>query len=154
GFSGTVGQPIAPLGPSGIVRTGNVSFSISPALPVGLSLDPSTGMIGGTPQLLQEDPAQYTLTMTDMSGSVSLPVTLRVAPKPGPCANPRPATDKPDQISGSSGGDEVHAGKGSDRVTGNGGDDCLFGDDDGDNLQGGQGADQLHGGIGQDTLLG
>ena len=53
-------------------------------------------MIEGTPQLVQEDPAQYTLTMTDMTGSVSVPLTLRIAPKPGPCANPRPATDGPE----------------------------------------------------------
>ncbi|MFL5884522.1 MAG: putative Ig domain-containing protein [Thermoleophilaceae bacterium] len=154
GFDGMVGQPIAPLGPGGIVRTGGVSFSISPPLPAGLTLDPATGVISGVPQLVQEALAQYTITMTDMSGSVSVPVALRVAPKPGPCANPRAATDKPDQITGTSGGDDVHAGKGSDRVTGNNGDDCLSGDDDGDNLQGGAGSDQLRGGIGQDTLFG
>jgi Ca2+-binding RTX toxin-like protein len=153
-FDATVGQPIAPLAPADIVRTGSVSFSISPALPAGLALDPASGVISGTPQVVQEDTAQYTLTMSDLSGSVSVPVAFRIAPRPGPCANLRLGTDRPDQITGTSGGDEVHAGKGSDRVTGNLGDDCLFGDDDGDNLQGGAGDDQLHGGIGQDTLFG
>src|SRR5204863_205633 len=65
GFDGTVGQPIAPLAPGDIVRTGHVSFSISPALPDGLALDPVTGVISGTPKLVQEDTAQYTVTMTD-----------------------------------------------------------------------------------------
>jgi hypothetical protein len=85
----TVGQPIAPLGPEAIVRTGPVTFSIAPALPAGLALDARTGVISGAPTDILEQPATFTLTMTDLAGSIDVPLTLRVAPAPGRCANQR-----------------------------------------------------------------
>src|SRR5262249_52046175 len=43
-----VGVPIAPDVPSGSGGAG-VTYSVSPTLPAGLSLDPATGVITGTP---------------------------------------------------------------------------------------------------------
>jgi Ca2+-binding RTX toxin-like protein len=152
--STTVGQPLPPLGPAGVARTGPVAYSIAPALPAGLVLDARTGVISGAPAAVLDEGAQFTLTMTDLSGTVSVPIRLRVAPRPGPCANPHDGTNAADRIVGTSGGDKVNGGEGTDSVTGMGGDDCLNGEADGDLLYGGDGADQLSGGVGQDILDG
>jgi alpha-tubulin suppressor-like RCC1 family protein len=52
------------------------SYSVSPALPAGLTLDPSTGAISGTPTALSGT-ASYLVTATNVSGSTS--VLLRIA---------------------------------------------------------------------------
>ncbi len=150
----TVGQPIAPLAPEAIRRTGLVSFSVSPPLPSGLTLNGSTGVISGSPSIIVEQPSTYTLTMTDFAHSVSVPVTLRVAPLPGPCANVRDGGGAADKIVGTSGGDKIAAGAGSDTIDGLSGDDCEYGDGDVDTLSGGDGNDQLHGGLEHDSLDG
>jgi Ca2+-binding RTX toxin-like protein len=150
----TVGQPIAPLAPEAIMRTGVVGFSISPALPPGLTLDPRTGVISGSPTDIQEQAGTYTLTMVDFAHSISVPLSLRVTPLPGACANRRDGGGSADKILGTGGGDRVAAGAGDDTVQGMAGDDCLSGDGDADTLDGGDGNDQLHGGIAHDTIDG
>jgi Ca2+-binding RTX toxin-like protein len=150
----TVGQPIAPLGPEAIVRTGPVSFSIAPALPAGLTLDARTGVISGAPTDILEQPATFTLTMTDLAGSVAVPVTLRVAPAPGRCANRRSGSGQADTLVGTSGGDVIEAGAGNDNVQGVAGDDCILGDVGVDTLAGGDGADELRGGTEHDVMDG
>src|SRR5690606_23307264 len=76
----TVGVAIADLTPT---ITGNVdSWSISPNLPDGLSFDPATGTISGTPTAETEN-AVYTVTATNSGGSVSFDVEILVEPELG-----------------------------------------------------------------------
>ncbi|MGX5689965.1 DUF6443 domain-containing protein [Arcticibacter tournemirensis] len=63
----------------------NPAFTISPALPEGLSLDPETGTIGGTP-IATSDATTYTITARNSSGGTgSTTITFAVlngGPKP------------------------------------------------------------------------
>jgi hypothetical protein len=71
----TVGSAIASLNP---IITGNViSYSVSPALPNGLSLNTSTGVISGTPTAVTTT-ATYTVTATNSGGNTSFGVSIRV----------------------------------------------------------------------------
>ncbi len=54
-----------------------VSYSVSPALPVGLSLDTGTGIISGTPTT-QTNTASYTVTATNSGGSTTANVSITV----------------------------------------------------------------------------
>lgn len=73
-ISATIGQAITPDVPT---VTGTVnSFSISPALPAGLSLNASTGVISGTPTSVSAQ-ATYTVTAQNSVGSIS--ATLQIA---------------------------------------------------------------------------
>src|SRR5205085_8570998 len=54
-----------------------VSYSVSPALPAGLSLSTSTGVITGTPTALATT-AGYTVTATNSGGSTTATVTIAV----------------------------------------------------------------------------
>ncbi len=77
--SGTVGTPISSLMPT---VTGTVtSYSVSPALPFGLSLDTSSGVISGTPSAAASS-ADYTVTATNGTGSTTATVTIEVAAAP------------------------------------------------------------------------
>lgn len=70
------GSPIDVLQPSsngGIIT----SYSISPALPVGLSLNTTTGIISGTPTVETES-TRYTVTGANLSGSVSTSFTIKI----------------------------------------------------------------------------
>lgn len=78
--SGTAGQPLS-LGASAVRRTGGVSFSVDPALPDGLRLDPATGVIAGTPSAAAAR-RTYTVTMTDLAGTAQRPLSLEVAAAP------------------------------------------------------------------------
>ena len=71
-----VGLPITSLSPFvvGIVA----SYSVSPALPAGLSLDAATGVITGTPTMLASA-ATYTIKATNASGSTSFGLGIAVA---------------------------------------------------------------------------
>jgi N-acetylneuraminic acid mutarotase len=61
-----------------------VSFSVAPALPAGLSLDPISGFISGTPSV-DSAPAAYTVTATNTGGSTTGIVTITVR-EPAPTA--------------------------------------------------------------------
>ncbi|MCI0152194.1 Ig domain-containing protein, partial [Paraburkholderia sediminicola] len=52
-------------------------YSVSPALPVGLSLNPQTGIITGTPTAVTA-PALYTVTGSNAAGSASAGVQIEV----------------------------------------------------------------------------
>ena len=67
--SGTVGQAYSQtIGETG--GTGAIAFSVSAgSLPVGLSLDPSTGAITGTPTDSADSPFSFTITATDAVGA-------------------------------------------------------------------------------------
>ena len=69
--------PVTATGGSGVY-----TFSVSPALPTGLSLASSTGKITGTPTAAG-GPTTYTITVTDSSGksgSKTFALTIEVAP--------------------------------------------------------------------------
>ena len=71
----TVGTAITDLTPT---VTGNVtSYTVSPALPDGLSIDALTGVISGTPSTVTPE-AAYTVTATNSGGSVSFDVVITV----------------------------------------------------------------------------
>jgi hypothetical protein len=77
--SGTVGTPISSLMPT---VTGTVtSYSVSPTLPLGLTLNTSSGVISGTPSAAASS-ADYTVTATNGTGSTTATVTIEVAAAP------------------------------------------------------------------------
>jgi hypothetical protein len=81
--SGTVGTAIGSLTPT---VTGTVtSYSVSPALPAGLFISPSTGVISGTPTTVSAS-ASYTVTATNGTGSTTATVTIEVVAAPNPLA--------------------------------------------------------------------
>ncbi|MDO3625747.1 putative Ig domain-containing protein [Mucilaginibacter sp. BT774] len=73
-----VGTAISALTPT---NTGGtvVSYSVSPSLPAGLSLNTSTGVISGTPTAVAAT-ATYTVTATNAGGSGSATLTITVNP--------------------------------------------------------------------------
>ncbi len=73
----TVGRRIKPHAPRIVRRTGPPRFSVSPTLPVGLRLDPATGVISGAPAVYARRTA-YTATMSDLAGSVRAPLTITI----------------------------------------------------------------------------
>ncbi|RZJ71961.1 putative Ig domain-containing protein [Flavobacterium sp.] len=73
----TVGSAITALSPS---VTGTVtSYSVSPSLPAGLSLNFATGVISGTPTSATAT-ATYTVTATNSGGSTTFGVVITVNP--------------------------------------------------------------------------
>jgi uncharacterized repeat protein (TIGR01451 family) len=54
-----------------------VSYSVAPALPTGLSLNSSTGVISGTPSAIYAN-ATYTITATNSGGNTTANVDIRV----------------------------------------------------------------------------
>lgn len=96
--SGSVGTPVTAtpafaVQPAGAVT--GVSFQVSPDLPAGLSLDPDTGIISGTPQQAQA-PAVYAVTATGtaadgQSSTAHAAVQVTVAGAvPAPSVSPVP----------------------------------------------------------------
>ncbi|MBD3584108.1 beta strand repeat-containing protein, partial [Flavobacterium selenitireducens] len=71
----TVGTTISPMfaGINGFV----IGFSVSPALPAGLTLDPIFGFISGTPTVVTAT-ATYTVSAFNLSGTVSFGVVITV----------------------------------------------------------------------------
>ncbi|GEM_PF-1908165 len=76
----TVDAVITPLSPT--VTGTAVSYVVSPALPTGLSLDATTGIISGTPTAIT-GVATYTVTVTNMVGNTTfdLDITVTNAPR-------------------------------------------------------------------------
>ena len=74
--TGTIGTPVTSVAPT-VTGTG-ITFSVSPALPVGLTIDPKTGVISGTPTVALSPAQVFTVTATNSSGSSTFPVTLGV----------------------------------------------------------------------------
>ncbi len=72
----TKGSLIVPLYPS--ISGGTVTnFSISPALPAGLSIDPTTGVISGTATVLSAA-TNYTVTAKNAVGSTTASINITV----------------------------------------------------------------------------
>jgi hypothetical protein len=55
------------------------SYSVTPALPTGLSLHPTSGVISGTPTAHQTTWSSYVVTGTNPTGSISTTLRLRTA---------------------------------------------------------------------------
>lgn len=81
-FGGTAQTSFAPFRATG--GTGAVTYSINPALPLGLGINPATGEIFGTP--LRSLPlTNYTITATDSAptpSTVSAPTSIEVRARP------------------------------------------------------------------------
>ncbi|MGA1201562.1 MAG: Calx-beta domain-containing protein [Planctomycetota bacterium] len=71
-----IGQPMTPLTPSLAAGSAD-SFSVNPALPAGLSMDPVTGVIAGT-ATAEQGPQGYTITATNGLGSTDVTIQIRV----------------------------------------------------------------------------
>ena len=67
----TTGAPTVGGGPV-------VTWSVSPSLPNGLSIDSSTGEISGTPTDLSTTPVTYTITATNTGGSASTTIDITI----------------------------------------------------------------------------
>lgn len=80
----TVGVAITPNTPS---STGGpvASYSVAPALPPGLRLDGTTGVITGTPTSARAQ-SSYTVTATNAAGSTTAALSIRVQAPPPPSA--------------------------------------------------------------------
>jgi len=72
-INGTAISDLSPSNTGGTV----VSYSVSPALPAGLSLNTSTGIISGTPTAVSAS-AVYTVTASNSGGSTTYDVTINV----------------------------------------------------------------------------
>ena len=75
--------PFAPLSAVITGRTGAPVFSVTPALPSGLVLNPATGAITGAPTAGAPMTA-YTVSMTDLSASVTQSIRLQVRDRTAP----------------------------------------------------------------------
>jgi len=73
-----LGQPITSSTPT--LATGSaVSYSVSPSLPAGLTINSATGVISGTPTGNPSSSATYTVTATDAAGvTATCPVQIGV----------------------------------------------------------------------------
>lgn len=58
------------------------NYSVSPTLPAGLTLDPVSGTISGTPSNLMVDAATYVVTATNVDGTATVTLTIRVVDVP------------------------------------------------------------------------
>ena len=74
-INATVGTAIGNVNPT--VTGTPTSYSISPALPTGLSLNTTTGVISGTPSTTAAS-ANYTVTATNAGGNTTANVTIVV----------------------------------------------------------------------------
>ncbi|WP_425404060.1 VCBS domain-containing protein [Hwanghaeella sp.] len=120
----------------------SLTFSAS-GLPDGLSIDPVSGVISGTPANTAVGIATVAVTATDESNAAVSDVFDIFVSGAGPQV-----------LTGTSGNDAIEGGTGDDQITGLGGDDTLDGFIGNDTLSGGEGADTLIGGDGSDLLIG
>jgi hypothetical protein len=74
---GTIIPPDSPTSTGGAVT----SYGVSPALPAGLSLSTSSGVISGTPTAVAAT-ASYTVTASNSTGSTTAALTITVNPVP------------------------------------------------------------------------
>ena len=73
----TVGAPLPPDTPTSGGGAAS-SYAVTPTLPAGLTLDPGTGTLSGTPTAATAE-AAYTVTAANSAGSTSAQLTLTVS---------------------------------------------------------------------------
>lgn len=73
----TANVEIQPNNPS-VIGTG-ITFTISPNLPIGLTLNPLTGVISGTPTV-QQNATHYTITASNVGGLIAATISISVTP--------------------------------------------------------------------------
>ncbi len=95
--TGTVGTAVASTAftPSGFGPSPDLSYSVvgKPALPPGLTIDPSTGVVSGTPAAVSSASVtvQATATVgTIAQGTITFAITTPTAPDPTPQPGPTP----------------------------------------------------------------
>ncbi|MFF2129477.1 calcium-binding protein [Streptomyces olivochromogenes] len=148
--------------------TGNPTFAVTDgSLPPGLSLDPDSGEISGTPTT--NGTFMFTVTATDPNPNVpaaSRQFTLIVQPPAPPTCSTSAAdlqaqgfnvitgNDRPNILIGTQARDAIFGLGGGDTIDGRGGDDLLCGGDGNDALAGADGNDRIEGGNGNDVLQG
>ena len=71
----TYGEILEPISP--VLGEGEGTFSIEPALPLGLTFDPETGTISGVAGEVSP-PGVYTVTVTNPDGSTSTDITISI----------------------------------------------------------------------------
>jgi hypothetical protein len=87
--TGEVGSPYGPYSPS---VTGTVTgYSVSPDLPAGLTLEPTTGVISGTP-LAAASGTNYTVTASSGGGAATAVLTLAILAAPTALTYTSPVT--------------------------------------------------------------
>ena len=98
-LTATVGTPITPITPR---NTGGAaaSYSILPALPNALVMDPQTGVISGTPAAAFSA-TLFTITATNASGTGTATVTISAGTTPAPTTAPILTTSVAPQTVGS-----------------------------------------------------
>ncbi len=72
-----VGVPMTPLEPR-VQRTGETSYTVTPELPEGLTLNPYTGVISGTPTSPSRRTTRHKVRMRDLTGTASERIRIRV----------------------------------------------------------------------------
>ena len=55
-----------------------ISYAVSPAMPTGLTVDPATGIISGTPSVASPVPTIYRITATNSGGSTFTDVSIAI----------------------------------------------------------------------------
>ncbi|HEX5149941.1 MAG TPA: putative Ig domain-containing protein [Parafilimonas sp.] len=87
-----VGSPITPNIVASIIGGGTITYSVSPALPTGLSINSGTGTISGTPTVVQAA-ANYTVTAANGCSNTTkvLNITINALPTPALTASKDPA---------------------------------------------------------------
>ena len=72
-----IGTAITSLTPSITAGSGTLTYTVSPGLPAGLSINPTTGVISGTPTTPIANGA-YVITITSIYGTVIIPITITI----------------------------------------------------------------------------
>ncbi|MBC6475736.1 MAG: putative Ig domain-containing protein, partial [Hormoscilla sp. GM102CHS1] len=132
----------------------NITSYGASGLPDGLTIDSTSGEIGGTPTTL----GNFTVTVTasDAGGRVEDVFNIKVSSAITgiPKDYNLQGTENADTLYGDRGNDSLSGGEGSDTLYGQDGDDLLNGGNEDDTLYGERGNDSLYGQDGDDLLNG
>lgn len=145
-ITATVGSALVPV--PAVVSQRAASIFAAVGLPSGLTVDPATGTIQGTPN--SSGRSRATVSLADLGGSVQATVEVRVRR----CVVIRRGTNQGDTILGTARTESLVGRGGNDFLFGGDNEDCIDGGAGDDSVYGGAGADLLGGGPGRDTIVG